>query len=62
MGAPDRPGVLMAARVLAPVVPLLCGFLAVLLSNIPISLVGGMVPAPLLALVPISRMGNRSVR
>jgi rod shape-determining protein MreD len=53
MGAPDRPGVLMAARVLAPVVPLLCGFLAVLLSNIPISLVGGMVPAPLLALVPI---------
>ena len=43
----------MAARVLAPVVPLLCGFLAALLSNIPISLVGGLVPAPLLALVPI---------
>jgi len=53
MGAPDRPGILMAARVLAPMVPLLCGFLAVLLSNIPISLVGGLVPPPLLALVPI---------
>ena len=53
MGAPDRPGVLMAAKVLAPVVPLLCGFLAVLLSNVPISLVSGLVPAPLLALVPL---------
>jgi rod shape-determining protein MreD len=53
MGAADRIGSVMAARLLAALVPLLCGLLAVVLSNIPITLVGGLVPAPLLGLVPV---------
>ena len=53
MGATDRAGTLMAARIFAALVPVLCGFLAVVLSNVPLALVGGLVPAPLLGLVPI---------
>jgi rod shape-determining protein MreD len=34
-------------------VPLLCGLMGVLLSNLPISLSGGVVPAPVLAFMPI---------
>jgi rod shape-determining protein MreD len=48
-----RSGPIMAVKFLAPLVPLLCGLVAVILSNIPITLVGGLVPAPLLGLVPI---------
>src|SRR5580692_10845217 len=53
MGASDRMGTLMAARLFAALVPILCGFLAVGLSNVPLALVGGLVPAPLLGLVPV---------
>lgn len=53
MGAADRTGTLMAARYFAALVPLLCGLIGVFLSNIPIALVGGLVPAPLLGLVPV---------
>src|SRR5580704_3949405 len=53
MGAAERAGSLMGPRLLAALVPLLCGLLAVLVGNIPISLVGGLVPAPLLGLIPI---------
>jgi len=53
MGAADRTGTLMAARFLAALVPLLCGLIAVALSNIPLTLIGGLVPAPLLGLVPV---------
>src|SRR5690348_17885600 len=53
MGVTDRAGTLMAARIFAALVPVLCGFLAVVLSNVPLALVGGLVPAPLLGLVPI---------
>lgn len=40
-------------RVVAALVPLLTGLVGVVISNIPISLLSGMVPPPLLALVPI---------
>jgi rod shape-determining protein MreD len=40
-------------RYLVALVPLLCGLAGVLIANIPISLLGGLVPAPLLALVPV---------
>jgi rod shape-determining protein MreD len=53
MGAADRIGTLMAARVFAALVPFLCGLIGVALTNIPITLVGGLVPAPLLGLVPV---------
>jgi rod shape-determining protein MreD len=53
MGAAERAGSLMGTRLLAGLVPLLCGLLAVLVGNIPITLVGGLVPAPLLGLIPI---------
>ena len=43
----------MGWRFLSALVPFLCGFLAVLISNLPLSLTGGLVPAPLLGLVPI---------
>ena len=54
MGPSDRAGSLMAGRFFSPLLPLLCGFLAVILSNIPVTLVGGgLVPGPLLGLIPI---------
>src|SRR5580704_18701723 len=53
MGAAERAGSLMAPRLLSALVPLFCGLLAVLIGNLPISLVGGLVPAPLLGLIPI---------
>ena len=34
-------------------VPLLCGLLGVFMANVPISLLGGVVPPPLLALIPL---------
>jgi rod shape-determining protein MreD len=40
-------------RYLAALVPLLCGLVCVFISNIPVSLLGGVVPPPLLALVPV---------
>jgi rod shape-determining protein MreD len=40
-------------RLLSALVPVICGFLAVAISNLPISLTNGLVPAPLLALIPI---------
>lgn len=53
MGAPDRAGTIMAGRLFSALVPLLCGVLAVALSNVPLTLMGGLVPSPLLGLVPI---------
>lgn len=40
-------------RVLVALVPLACGLLGVIIANIPVSFVGGAVPAPLLALAPV---------
>lgn len=44
---------IVGARALANAVPVFAGLLSVVIANIPISLTGGMVPAPLLALMPI---------
>lgn len=49
----DRTGHLMGWRFLSVLVPVLSGMIAVLLSNLPLSLTNGLVPAPLLGLVPI---------
>ncbi|HET7086946.1 MAG TPA: hypothetical protein VFI23_19415 [Rhizomicrobium sp.] len=40
-------------RYLVALAPMLCGLLGVLIANVPISLLGGLVPAPLLGLVPV---------
>jgi len=40
-------------RYLIATIPALCGLLGAFIANIPISLLGGLVPAPLLALVPV---------
>ena len=53
MGLSERAGFLVSWRVLSALVPILCGFLAVLISNLPLSLTNGLVPAPLLGLMPI---------
>ena len=53
MAAAERAGSLMGTRLFTALVPLLCGLFAVLVANIPVTLVGGLVPAPLLGLIPI---------
>lgn len=53
MGQDDRTGLIMGWRFLSALVPVLCGLVAVVISSLPISLTNGLVPAPLLALVPI---------
>jgi rod shape-determining protein MreD len=40
-------------RFVVALVPFLCGLAGVFIANIPVSFVGGVVPAPLLGLVPI---------
>lgn len=42
-----------ALRILAALLPLACGLLGALIANIPISVLGGVVPPPLLALIPV---------
>jgi len=49
----ERTGTVMGGRLLSALVPVLVGFLAVLASSLPLSLTNGLVPAPLLGLVPI---------
>ncbi|MBV9548749.1 MAG: rod shape-determining protein MreD [Alphaproteobacteria bacterium] len=53
MGTTERLYAPAFLRVLAALVPLLCGLLGVFIANIPISLAGGLVPAPLLGLIPL---------
>jgi rod shape-determining protein MreD len=53
MGTLERPGTVGSFRFLVAVVPLLCGLAGVFIANIPVSLLGGVVPPPLLGLVPI---------
>src|ERR1700761_5369395 len=53
MSAAERAGSLMGTRFFTALIPLLCGLFAVLIANMPITLVGGLVPAPLLGLIPI---------
>lgn len=44
---------LSPSTVMAAMVPFLCSILAVGLANLPVSLLGGLVPPPLLALMPV---------
>ena len=53
MGSAESTGFLMGGRIFSALLPLLCGLVAVLLSNLPLSLTNGLVPAPLLGLVPV---------
>jgi rod shape-determining protein MreD len=53
MAAQDRARLMMSARILAALVPVTCGLLGVLLSNLPVTLFGGHVPPPLLGLIPV---------
>jgi rod shape-determining protein MreD len=53
MGAAERTGLMMSGRILSALLPLLCGLAAVLISNLPLSLTNGLVPAPLLGLIPV---------
>jgi len=53
MASLERAGAPPRFRFLVVLVPLLCGLLCVFLANIPISLLGGLVAPPLLALVPV---------
>ena len=53
MASLERAGTAPRFRFLIGLTPLLCGLACALLTNIPISLLGGLVPPPLLALVPV---------
>lgn len=53
MATLERAAVPPRFRTLIALVPLLCGLMGVLIANIPISVLGGLVPAPLLAIVPV---------
>ena len=43
----------MGARLLSALLPVTCGLLGVLFSNLPVTLFGGLVPPPLLGFIPI---------
>ena len=53
MATLERHGAASPLKFLAALVPLACGIFGALLANIPISVMGGAVPPPLLALVPV---------
>ena len=53
MGIAERTGSMTAFRILAALVPLLCGLFGAVLANIPVGILGGAVPPPLLALIPV---------
>ena len=53
MASLERAAVPPRFRYLIALIPMLCGLAGVLIANIPISLLGGLVPPPLLALVPV---------
>ena len=49
----ERAGTSTRFRSLTGLTPLCCGLFCTFLTNIPVSLLGGLVPPPLLALVPV---------
>ena len=49
----ERAGGLMAGRILASIIPVLCGILGALIANVPVSFLQNAVPPPLFALMPI---------
>ena len=53
MASLERAAAVPRFRLLVALIPMLCGLAGALIANIPISVLGGSVPAPLLALVPV---------
>jgi rod shape-determining protein MreD len=53
MAALERARLVMGVKVLSTFLPVLCGFLGVFLSNLPVSVFGSAVPPPLLGFIPI---------
>jgi rod shape-determining protein MreD len=53
MATLERAGTLPRLRFLIVLTPLLCGLICSFLTNIPVSALGGLVPPPILALVPV---------
>lgn len=53
MASLERAGTSTRFRSLTGLTPLFCGLFCTFLTNIPVSLLGGLVPPPLLALVPV---------
>jgi len=49
----ERLGNIFGGRFLASIIPVLCGLLGVLLTNLPFSLFGNWFPSPMYALMPI---------
>jgi rod shape-determining protein MreD len=49
----ERMGSLMWSRIFGNLVPVLCGVFAVFLTNLPFSILGGWLPSPLYALMPV---------
>jgi len=43
----------MGAKLLSALLPVTCGFLRVLFSNLPVTLFGGLVPPPMLGFIPV---------
>jgi rod shape-determining protein MreD len=53
MASLERAGTPTRFRFLIGLTPLFCGLVCTVLTNIPVSVLGGLVPPPLLALVPV---------
>ncbi|HVW73297.1 MAG TPA: hypothetical protein VHC39_06640 [Rhizomicrobium sp.] len=53
MATLERTGTLPRLRFLVVLTPLVCGLVCSFLTNIPVSVLGGLVPPPILALVPV---------
>jgi rod shape-determining protein MreD len=49
----ERAGFMFSSRIFANTIPVLLGILGAVVANLPVSILGGAVPAPLLALMPI---------
>jgi rod shape-determining protein MreD len=49
----ERASSFLGGKIFASILPVLCGVLCALIANIPISFTGGILPPPLLALMPV---------
>lgn len=49
----ERAGSIMGGRLLSSIVPVVLGILGVLIANFPVSILGGLVPPPLLVFMPL---------
>jgi rod shape-determining protein MreD len=49
----ERVSAIMGSRIVASVIPVTLAILGVMLANLPVSFLGGIVPAPLMGLMPV---------